>query len=312
MIKSTINDTKAVILAELQEVDIKCEGLIASLTEKTTEAETKGVELAEALELLGSAETTIEQLKAGVVDKSGKMCVVIGYCKAKHTAEALLTTVRSIEEHLTADYELVVIGDSEDWFDESVIHIAHEAKVANAKLDLIHKIQVACESDLVSDKFIVAPVGTYFVSPVLIGDIETLKVFEPRQVSAADKQAFENAIQLLTEKGYPKSDLTYDCQLPVIFEKEKFVKLFVDFPEIDTLVVDIYLLYFMYYFGGYSAQKLDYKIDNVRLNIVSENPSQESFDKAIAGKKFLVPFVIGDVVEKYLTDRYSKKCSFEK
>jgi hypothetical protein len=313
MVKATINDKKDIIFSELVETSTKLEALIVTVSEKNSFIENLKGHIETNNKLLEEANIKIAELvAAGTGSKTSVLSVVIGYNKAKHSPEALLTTLRSIDHNLRIeDYQLVVIGDCEDWFSENILHIAHESRSSNAGLDLIHKIQVACESTQVSDSFVVVPVGTYLISPVLLGDIEIVKVEKPRFATSADKQAYDNTCQLLSEANCPvAADLTYSCKLPVVYDKEKFVKLFVEFPDIDTMIVDIDLLYFRYYFGGYSAVKLNHTIDNVKLNVINENPNETAFNQYVEGKKFLVPYVDGPLVKNYLTTHFGQKSAF--
>ena len=52
-----------------------------------------------------------------------KLCVVIPYYKAVHQPMALLCAIRSLCDHLLADFKVVVIGDKEDWFSPELVHV---------------------------------------------------------------------------------------------------------------------------------------------------------------------------------------------
>lgn len=292
--KTNNTNTKAEIMAELGEVV----GLLhSSETEKTS---------------LGS---TINELRsdlavfAEVKTEAKPITVVIPFNAGDNELD-LIYLIRSIKTNLV-NHQIAIVGTIPT-AKLDVLMIDLEVKSSNEQINLVHAIQAACLSDLVSDKFIVAPLDTYFVSPVSIADIEILKTSLRQFNGVEEEQAKSNTIQLL-ERVDLNNVANYACKLPFVVEKLKFVELFTIFPEIESVPVFIETIYNALHNSKASALELDFQRDNIQLNVFSKEPSPSAFEKAIANKKFLSVWesAKGSFIDNYLNVKFENRCSIE-
>lgn len=279
--------------------------------QKNTTANTKAEILAELEELVVNFNALASHPKNDVPVQSNGISVVIPFGPSDDETK-LIYLIRSIERSLVDAHQIVIVGATPSIAFNNVLVIEHELKSSNAELNLVHAIQAACLNEAVSDKFVVAPLNTYFISPVELADIAILKTTKPRILSIADETALSNTLRLLSDDGIENAR-NFACLLPFVLEKAKFVGLFTAFPELDTIPTFIESIYYNHYCGNRSSLELDFAKDNVKLNLISAEPNVEKLKELIANKKFVTLWEssAGDFTDNYLNVKFAEKCSLE-
>ena len=95
-----------------------------------------------------------------------KLCVVIPYCKAVHQPMALLCAIRSLCDHLLADFKVVVVGDKEDWFSPELVHVP--SSLSHVDIDSIIDDTFAKVTlvEGISGEFILMMPDTFLLNPL--------------------------------------------------------------------------------------------------------------------------------------------------
>lgn len=245
-----------------------------------------------------------------------KFSIVIPYLKAKAQGEELKYALRSIETHFrNMDYNVVVIGDCEDWFEELTInHIDMPVVSNNPQEDVINKIKEVLLSDMVADNIIWTNDDIYFVSPVEPCDIETLKIDgnlkdDGRAGIYSDNR--NRTIDLLTSKKLPLRN--FATHTPVMYNKNRLIELFEAIPELNEGGYLFSSVYFNFHYPNHKPTQTDWKTDNWSLRLVSSNPPLNVFNKLIGSKKFLNNAEQGysAVLTDYLETSFPEPSKFE-
>jgi hypothetical protein len=243
-----------------------------------------------------------------------KLTVVIPYLKSKAQGTELLYSVRSMAKNFREDFNLVVIGDREDWFSDEITYIAHEAISGNPQVDVIDKILTIIGMECVSDGFVWTNDDIYFVSPSKLADIQVLKTEGKLKKGGASvyDQNRNTTIEVLTGKNLPLGN--FATHTPVFFEQEKIAELFETVPELNDKGLLFSSLYFNRHFKNHSTIELDYKTDIWKLSIITGDPNPEAFRKYIPGKKWLNNSETGwcKLLQEFLERKFGEICRFEK
>lgn len=245
-----------------------------------------------------------------------KLTVVFPYFKEMAQGKELLYAMRSIGLNLREDFKVVVIGDSEDWFSDEVIHIAADRVSENPQVDTLYKLMLAIGDERVSDGFIWANDDIYTVSPTLLADIQVLTAQGKLAYLPNSTKVYEvnrnKTVELLKKLGL--KDHNYDTHTPFYFEKEKLVELFEKIDALNSEGLLLPSIYFNSYFGDHTPAQIDGVTGNYMLRIMSKNTNPADFQKYIVGKKFLNNAEAGynSVLVSYLEKNFSEKSRFEK
>lgn len=220
------------------------------------------------------------------VEEIKPFAVVIPYAKEFAQGKELMYVLRSIFANARFPGKIIIIGDKEDWFSEEVTVIPHTRISDNPQIDTIERLKVAIDSELVTDKFIWTNDDIYFVSPVLLADIEVLKVkgiLTPESFNGTYRENMARTIELLGGGEIPD----FETHTPVLFEKEKLITLFEKYPELSTEGYLISSIYFNVLYPDYIPMLLNWKEDQCLLPVVSQGWDINVFNKLISKKKFL-------------------------
>lgn len=261
---------------------------------------------------LGDADPNVLEIKAGK-----KISICIPYLAKAAQGIELLMTLRSIAKNFHEDFQVVIIGDRPDWISDDVIHIDAPCVSKNPQVDVINKIKMAIADERVSDSFIWTNDDIYFVSPVMLSDIQFLTahgVLEKTEPAKTKYQANKNrTIDLL--KSFNLSNFNYSTHTPFFFEKIKLVELFETFDELQSEDVGLLIssLYYNFHFKNYSPLIIDNINGNYMLRLISQNPDPKVFAKYVAGKKFLNNSENGynKILIDYLNKNFPEKSRFE-
>lgn len=246
---------------------------------------------------------------------SPALSVVIPFLAKAAQGKELLYALRSMEKYFREDFRVIIIGDRPEWISEEVIHIPHSCISKNPQIDVIDKIKTVVGSEEVNEKFIWTNDDIYFVSPVSLADIATLKIVgdlknmpKAGTVYATNR---EKTIALLEAAKLPT--LNFETHLPVEFEKEKIVQLFEEFAQLQEGGYLFSSVYFNRFFPDWKPILLDWTKDNWMLRVVSSNPDPALFRKFVNMSKFLNNSENGysPFIEKYLETKFPEKSKFE-
>ena len=261
---------------------------------------------------LGDAEPLIP-----VINADKRIAICIPYLAKAAQGIELLMTLRSIERNFKNDFQVVIIGDRPEWLSDEAIHIDAPCISNNPQVDVINKIKLAIADERVSNSFIWTNDDIYFVSPVMVSDIQFLTAHGRLEKSEPAKTKYQvnknRTIDLLKSMGL--SNFNYSTHTPFFFEKEKLVELFETFDELQSEDVGLLIssLYYNYHFKDYSPLIIDNINGNYMLRLVSQNPDPKVFARYVAGKKFLNNSETGynKLLVDFLNKKFPEKSIFE-
>ena len=107
-----------------------------------------------------------------------KLCVVIPYCKAVHQPMALLCAIRSLCDHLLADFKVVVIGDKEDWFSPELVHVPSSLSAVDTDSIIDDAFTKVTLVEHISDEFILMMPDTFLLTPLSVSHMLISKASE--------------------------------------------------------------------------------------------------------------------------------------
>lgn len=283
-------------------------------------------------ESLGGSDQTglgsSDQEGLGSSDQSGlgekftpKIAIVIPYLKRKAQGKELLFAVRSIAKNFAEEnYQLVVIGDKEEWFSDEILFIDKPCISDNPQADVIDKIKSILLNEDISDEFAWSNDDIYFVAPVTIDDLKTLRVDGIlRDVPGSSNLYNRNrvrTIEALRKLGRPIRN--FATHTPVVYEKEKMLQVFETFKKEMKQGLLLSSAYFNLHFDEkVKASACNWEKDKWSLRVVSNlaRPDQkETFRKLIKMKKWLNHSESGysKLLMDWLQRQFPDKCKFER
>ena len=107
-----------------------------------------------------------------------KLCVVIPYYKAVHQPMALLCAIRSLCDHLLADFKVVVIGDKEDWFSPELVHVPSSLPAVDTDSIIDDAFTKVTLVEHISDEFILMMPDTFLLTPLSVSHMLISKASE--------------------------------------------------------------------------------------------------------------------------------------
>lgn len=184
--------------------------------------------------------TEEDELTTPAVERTKGITVLIPYLRSEAAGEELRYALRAWEKHFAEDFNVVVIGDREEWFSPEVVHIPHEphlvkedcscpnpSMIRNPQADVTHKVFTAIASGLVRENFILSNDDIYLLGPTTKADIEVLKAFGELSKSGKDgglynQNARKTAIAL-EKNGLPT--VKYGTHTPMLLNAEKLTEI---------------------------------------------------------------------------------------
>lgn len=122
-----------------------------------------------------------EKQDASVIEakqEGKKLCVVIPYYKPVHQPMALLYAIRSLCTYLLADFQIVVIGDKEDWFGPELIHVPSSLSSVDTDSIIDAAFAKVTLVEHLSGEFIMMMPDTFLLNPLTVSHIAIPKVSE--------------------------------------------------------------------------------------------------------------------------------------
>jgi len=259
----------------------------------------------------------LEDLKEMELDEIPKepITVVIPYVKEFAQGNELQLALRGWGKFFYDDFNVVVIGDREDWMNEDVDVIECKRIGNNPPIDIANKMLLAIDSGLVSEKFIWANDDQYLVSPCMLADFETLKCDGalkppfPNNLYGKNKQA---TLDALVKKNASTWD--YSTHTPFVFEKQKLKELIVQL-ELTKNARLISSLYFNWYFPEFVPLKVDggNASNNIKVGVYRKDANFGKLKQLIPLKKLVSNSESGwsEPFSKIMNGILDKKCRFE-
>jgi hypothetical protein len=266
----------------------------------------------------GNSESRLGQDNAPE-ETNKKLAVVIPYLKLAAQGKELLYAVRSIAKNFSEDFQLVVIGDKEDWFGEEILHINHACIGADPQSDVIEKMKEILMDERIGDDFVWSNDDIYFVRQTSLADIKVLKVDGELMVGPIYSLYDENKGKTFNAlKGHDLPTRNFDVHMPFFFEKSKMVDVFEMFPEMESqglLIASMYLN--LHNDESVPADVHMWESDKWLLRVISKLETEEKkniFRKLIGTKHFLNHSESGysTLLMEWLSRQFADKCRFEK
>ncbi|MBP1593026.1 MAG: hypothetical protein H6Q12_44 [Bacteroidetes bacterium] len=223
-------------------------------------------------------ETVVVVKEASQVAENKDITVVIPYVKSEAQGNELMYALRSIACNLRHAFNVVVIGDREDWFSDKITHIPHEKREnSSPQIDILEKLCKALKSDEVSEEFIFTADDTFFMQNILLSHIEVPKTTQKH-------------IPIALSKTRLKSMLEKQQETPVDIFSEYFESL------------------------GIMPVDANWETAPYVLRVSSQEPNEDIFKKYINERFFLniAPTAWGTFIEKFLSDYFSEPSIYEK
>src|SRR5690606_23354584 len=165
--------------------------------------------------------------------------LLIPYLRSEAAGEELRYALRSWEQNFKEDFQVVVIGDREDWFSPEIVHIPHEphlvkeqcncpspSMIRNPQADVSHKLFTSIASGIIKGNFILSNDDIFLLGETYLADIQLLKAFGSLHADGAEgglyRQNAQNSLKALTENKLPTHK--YGTHTPMYINAEKLIE----------------------------------------------------------------------------------------
>jgi hypothetical protein len=256
------------------------------------------------------AKAKAEAEAKAAVEAKETVTVVIPYVKKLALGNELKLAIASWLTFFRTPCNIVVIGDEEEYLkdEEDITVIAHVRTSDNPQVDLMEKLKLAIAAPEVTGRFIFAADDIYLASPVMLADIETLKTtgtVNEKSFTGVKAENYKRTANLLKISSYRK----FETNLPVVFEKEKWVELFEKYSELSEGGYFFTSVYFKHFFPDFVPIVLDWNKDVYLLPVHSSRPDDRVFRMFMRQKKFLTTAQNGfsPWLQNYLSCLYGRK-----
>lgn len=118
--------------------------------------------------------------------------------------------------------QLFVIGDSEEWFSDKIIHIPHGKSANSPYTDVNNKLLVACNDGRISDDFIVMNDDFFCRKPAAIPTAYKGKLAD-EPTDSHYRQSLHSTNDWLIGRKIDKP-LNYELHIPIIINKAKWLQ----------------------------------------------------------------------------------------
>lgn len=297
---------------------------IGILTSKNTELADKLSEVSDLDPDLSAKIEAAENEKNCLIGVIGdlnqqKVTVVIPFVSEFSQGNELQLALRGWEENFKENFNVVVIGDRAKWMSDELTVIECKRIGDNPPLDIVNKMKMAIDSDLVTEKFIWANDDQYLISPCMLADFETLKctglLGEKNYGSSLYQKNKQKTLELLKKEG--KGTWDFSSHTPFVFEKQKLQDLISKF-NLSKEAHLVATLYLNWYFPGFVPYECDSQValdhDNLKIGVYRQSADMDRLKKLMPGKKLINNSETGwsDKLSVILNKRFPEKCKFEK
>ncbi|KKO90579.1 hypothetical protein AAW12_16000 [Sphingobacterium sp. Ag1] len=232
-----------------------------------------------------------------------KPTLIIPYYKGGAVSTELKLALRSWAKHF-GDINVVIVGDSEDWFSDHVIHIEHNGHQVirhcngcaapqteqHPQADSTHKLFSAIALLNIKGPIILSNDDIFLLRDVTMDDIASPKYFGDLKDAAEKKNTRFNEAQLntawiLDQLGHPT--VRYGTHTPVLLDAAKVLEV------IETYnATEVGLLFTSLYFNTHTPEGEPSKItggteDKILASIYRPDIGQDVLDKVRSERLFM-------------------------
>ncbi len=242
--------------------------------------------------------------------------IVYPYLHQLSQGEELKYSIRSVCKFAQFDFDIVIVGDKPIWYTGKHIPATPiRNKRFTRAFDIAKKLELVCESELVSDDFLYMYDDQYFVNPVKLEDLsgavaisEIVERRKGRVGSEVWKELLARTVDILA-RAEAERIYNYETHLPRVLNKRK-LKLLMDAYDLHRQPLLFNTLYFNEYYhkprvilekentikaGLYKQQTSDAIVNLCRGKLVLNN-GEKAFNHAL---------------KIFLKNSYPNSCIFE-
>lgn len=237
---------------------------IAHLNEELTRQMFANSELSEKN---NAAHEELEKLRAILAD-SPTVPVVIPYKKSDSQGKELMLAIMGWRRHFKENMQMIIVGDREDFFDETILHIPHECNTDNPPLDIVAKLKelfTVCPEieDFVLTNDDIYPVNDFDLTEVRLFKCDGL-LSDSKSIGNLYAKNRQKTLELLRKEGKPIYD--YGCHTPILMNAEQLLEMFEKYDmEKNSYLVSS--LYFNTYYPSRIPLKISLETDHLKVGV---------------------------------------------
>lgn len=264
-----------------------------------------------------------------VIETSDQLIsVVIPYLKSEAAGEELRYALRAWERHFQEDFQVVIVGDKEDWFSPNVIHIPapiHLIKedcgcpspsmIRNPQADVTYKLLTAIASGVVQGNFILSNDDIYLLGHTTLADIASLKAYDTLdkagKVGGVYNQNAQRTAKALTANQKPIH--RYGTHTPMLLHAEQLANIIEKYNALENGYL-LTSLYFNELYPDARPIQIDGGIhDKILASVYRADVDPKVLRDVFAKRKFLNCDSKGWIaIRPILEELYTEKSRFEK
>lgn len=180
--------------------------------------------------------------------------IVYPYLQRLSQGEELKYSIRSVCKYAQFEFDILIVGDKPTWYTGKYLptHPIRGKRFTRA-FDIARKLEIICDSKLITDDFLYMYDDQYFINPVQLADLsgaiaisEIVKREEARVGSEVWKELLKRTVDALHESGCERI-YNYETHLPRVLNKAR-LKLVLDAYQLHKNPLLFNTIYFNEYF----------------------------------------------------------------
>lgn len=180
--------------------------------------------------------------------------IVYPFFQGKAQGDELKFSIRSLCKYAQFDFEPVIIGDLPTWYKGKHIPVkAIRNKRFTRAFDIANKLNIICQSEMISKDFVYMYDDQYFINNVMLEDIsgaiamsEIHKVHPVNAGSEVWRELMNRTVVALKDNGCDGRIYNYETHLPRVLNKQR-LKLIIDAYQLKSTPLLFNTLYFNEY-----------------------------------------------------------------
>ena len=222
------------------------------------------------------------------------LLVVIPYRKKEAQGNELELAVKGWKKYFKEDFQIVIVGDNEEYLPEDVIHVHHECIIDNPPLDIVSKLREVMLRFPQAENIILTNDDIYPVNDFSLTEIQLLRVdgllTDKKNTGKLYSENRLRTMNLLEKEG--RSLYEYGTHTPVFLEVEKLLALFEKY-SMDTEAYLITSLYFNTYFSARVPFVHHLENDNFKVGVCRPDANLRRLKELIPRKIWVYNSVAG-------------------
>jgi hypothetical protein len=242
--------------------------------------------------------------------------IVYPYLHRLSQGDELKYSIRSLCKYAKFDFDIVLVGDKPDWYNGKFIPTTPiRNKRFTRAFDIAKKLEIICESKIISENFIYMYDDQYFINDVYLSDLEkSISINEikerrkPNVGSEVWRELMSRTVDALVSNG---NDIVYNYEthLPRTLNKKK-LKLIIDAYDLHHVPLLFNTLYFNEYFE--QPEIILEKENKIKAGIYKAMTSDEI--RNLCASKLIMNHgekAFNHPLKLFLKNTYHKICKFE-